>query len=154
MRLTDSAHSCVWLVSWERDVTKKSRMSCTRFIYDIIYYMSYLSRDTIHITCFTGLQHRLRTNHVVARARNYVRCLRLAIRRGCSCVLRIARTRSSCIRRNFVVVVVQPVITRRARIPGTRKRDRSAGLGFGFRTPVRRLAHFLVLLLARRLHSL
>ena len=50
MRLTDSAHSCVWLVSWERDVTKKSRMSCTRFIYDIIYYMSYLSRDTIHIT--------------------------------------------------------------------------------------------------------
>ena len=50
MRLTDSAHSCVWLVSWERDVTKKSRMSCTRFIYDIISYMSYLSRDTIHIT--------------------------------------------------------------------------------------------------------
>ena len=45
MRLTDSAHSCVWLVSWERDVTKKSRMSCTRFIYDIIYYMSYLLHE-------------------------------------------------------------------------------------------------------------
>ena len=37
----------------------------------------------------------------------------------------IAGSCSSCIRRDIIVVVVQPVITRRARLPGTRDRSPS-----------------------------